>query len=173
MRRRSVVILVSVGTLVGLAVFAVASVIIGLNTRAGREQIRQLIQTQVGSGVNGKVYVGKVTGGLLTGVSIDSFAIRGADDSIFVSTGRVTLQYNPRDLIDRRILIRNIIVEHPVMRLHIEQLDGENIRGLLQFPQREKQWRAMSLPRPPLDRIVQSFDTRGVGLLQNAENIQV
>src|SRR5690242_13302600 len=117
MRRRTVVILVSVGTLFGIAALAVASVGIGLNTRAGREQIRELIQQQVAGGVNGKVYVGNISGGLLSGVTIDSFAIRGADDSIFVSTGRVTLEYNPRDLIDRRLLIRNVRIEHPVMRL--------------------------------------------------------
>jgi hypothetical protein len=58
MRRRTVVILVSVGTLLGVAALAVGSVGIGLNTRAGRDEIRQVIQQQVGSGVNGKVYVG-------------------------------------------------------------------------------------------------------------------
>ncbi len=117
MRRRTLVILVSIATLLGIVVFAAVSLGIGVNTRAGREQIRQLIQQQVGSGINGHVYVGNVSGGLLTGVTIDSFAIRGADDSLFVSTGKVTLEYNPRDLLDRRLLIRNITVEHPLMRL--------------------------------------------------------
>ena len=117
MRRRTLVILVSLVTLLGIVAFAAVSVSIGVNTRAGREQIRLLIQQQVGSGINGRVYVGKVSGGLLSSVTIDSFAIRGADDSLFVSTGKVTLEYNPRDLIDRRVLIRTATIEHPMIRL--------------------------------------------------------
>jgi translocation and assembly module TamB len=116
-RRRTLVILVSVCTLLGLVVIAAVSIGISVNTSAGREQIRQLIQRQVGSGINGKVYVGKVSGRLLTSVTIDSFAIRGADDSLFVSTGPLTLEYNPRDLIDRRLLIRRVTVEHPLIRI--------------------------------------------------------
>lgn len=117
MRRRTLVVLVSAFTLLGILVVAAASIGIGVNTRAGREQVRFLIQQQLGSRVQGRLYVGAVRGGLLTGLSIDSLAIRGEDDSLFLSTGRITLQYNPRDLLDRRLLLRNVEVERPVMRL--------------------------------------------------------
>ncbi len=122
MRRRTLVILVSLCTLIGAVAVAVLSVGIGVNTTTGRERIRLLIQQGMGTGVNGKVYVGKVSGGLLTSITIDSFAIRGVDDSLFISTGKVTAEYNPRDLMDRRLLLRNVTIEHPVVRL--EKLPG-------------------------------------------------
>jgi len=117
MRRRHLVVVVSAVTLVAIVFIAVVSVGIGVNTNAGREQIRVLLQRQVGGRVHGRLYVGAVTGGLLTGLTIDSLEIRGEDDSLFLSTGKVTVQYNPRDLLDRRLLLRNVQVEHPVLRV--------------------------------------------------------
>lgn len=117
MRRRHLVVLVSACTLLGLVFVFAASIGIGVNTRAGREQIRVLVQQQLGGRVRGHVYVGNVSGGLLTGLTIDSLEIRGLDDSLFLSTGQVTLQYNPRDLMDRRLLLRQVEVEHPVVRI--------------------------------------------------------
>jgi translocation and assembly module TamB len=116
-RRRTLVLLVSIATLLGIVVIAVLSVGIGVNTTAGRDQIRLVIQQRLARGLNGKVYVGKVSGSLLTSVSIDSFAIRGLDDSLYVSAGKITAEYNPADFIDGRILIKNITIDHPVMRI--------------------------------------------------------
>lgn len=117
MRRRHLVILVSAVTLLALVFLAAVSIGVGVSTSAGREQIRNLIQQQLGSRVRGHLYVGRVSGGLLTGLTIDSLAIRALDDSLLLSTGRLTVQYNPRDLLDRRLLLRNVEVEHPVLRL--------------------------------------------------------
>jgi translocation and assembly module TamB len=116
-RRRTLVILVSLVTLIGIVAVAIVSVGVGVYTSAGRDRIRQTIQAQIASKVNGKVYVGNVSGRFINNITIDSFAIRGEDDSLFVSTGRVTLEYNLADLLDQRVLVRNVTVEHPVMRL--------------------------------------------------------
>src|SRR5436309_172481 len=105
MKRRKLVALVSAFTLLTLVFIAVVTIGIGLGTDPGREQVRALIQQQVGSKVRGKVHIGRVSGGLLTGFTLDSFAIRDKDDSLLVSMGHVSLEYNPRDLIDRRLLL--------------------------------------------------------------------
>ena len=117
MKRRHLVVLVSVITL--FAVILVMTVIIGVGvgTDPGRAQIRALIQSQLAGRVTGKLHLGKVSGNILTGFTLDTFAIRGPDDSLLVSTGRISVEYDPRDLIDRRILLKNVQVEHPYLRL--------------------------------------------------------
>lgn len=130
MRRRTLVVLVSAVTLLAIAIVAIGVVGIGVGTDPGREQIRGLIQRELAGRVNGTIHVGKVSGGLLRGFTLDSFAIRGPDDSILVSTGRVTVQYDPRDLLDRRILLRNVDVEHPLVRLEQYAAGGWNFQRI-------------------------------------------
>src|SRR5687768_8829589 len=117
MKRRHLVVLVSAFTLVTIIFVAFVMVGVGVGTDTGRDQIRALIQQQVGSRVNGRIHIGKIRGGILTGFSLDSFAIRDVADSLLVSTGRISLEYDPRDLIDRRLLLRNVRIEHPVVHL--------------------------------------------------------
>ncbi|MEX2152354.1 MAG: translocation/assembly module TamB domain-containing protein [Gemmatimonadaceae bacterium] len=117
MKRRHLVVLVSAFTLLTLIFVAAVTIGVGVGTDPGREQIRSLVEQQVGGRVRGKVHLGRIRGGFLTGFTIDSFAIRDLQDSILVSTGRVKVDYDLRDLFDRRILLRNVEVEHPVIRL--------------------------------------------------------
>lgn len=117
MKRRHLVVLVSAFTLLTIVFIAAVTIGVGVGTDPGREQIRSLIEQQVGSRIHGKIHIGRIRGGLLTSVSIDSFAIRDNEDSLLFSSGRISLQYDPRDLIDRRLLLRNVELEHPVIRI--------------------------------------------------------
>src|SRR5215216_1535989 len=116
MRRRKLVALVSAFTLLTIVFLAIVIVGVGVGTNPGREQIRSLIQRELDGRVKGKIHLGRLRGGLLKGFTLDTFAIRDDQDSILVSTGRIRLQYDPRDLMDRRVLLRNVEVEHPVIR---------------------------------------------------------
>src|SRR4051812_46956482 len=115
-KRRRLVALVSV---IALLVIGLVTVVTGLfitRTSYGQEELRRLIQGQLASAIKGKVYLGAVRGGFLTGITIDSIAIRDADnDSLMLSTGRITASYDPRDLIDKRLLLRDVLVEHPIV----------------------------------------------------------
>lgn len=117
MRRRKLVALVGVFTLVALVFIAIAIVGVGVGTDPGREAIRGIIQKQLEGQVQGTIHVGRARGGLLRGFTLDSFAIRDEQDSLLVSMGKISLDYDPRDLIDRRLLLRNVTVEHPVVHL--------------------------------------------------------
>jgi len=115
-KRRRLVALVSVIALLVIGLVTIVTGVVVTRTHYGQEELRQFFQGQLASAFKGKVYVGPVSGGFLTGIQIDSFAIRDADnDSLFLSTGRITASYDPRDLIDKRLLLRNVDVEHPVM----------------------------------------------------------
>lgn len=117
MKRRHLVVLVSAITLVTLVIVAAVIVGVGVGTDFGRSAIRSVVEREVSGRVKGKVHIGKVSGTMLTGFTIDSFAIRDDQDSILVSTGPVTLDYDPRDLMDRRLLLRNVEVEGAIVRL--------------------------------------------------------
>lgn len=129
MKRRHLVVLVSAFTLLTMIFVAAVTIGVGVGTEPGREQIRSLIQQQVGSRVRGKVHLGRIRGGI-TGFTIDSFAIRDFQDSLLVSTGRVKVEYDLRDLMDRRLLLRNVEVEHPVFRLAQHQKGDWNVQRI-------------------------------------------
>src|ERR1051326_809481 len=115
-KRRRLVALVSVIALFVIGLVTIVAGVFVTRTRYGQEELRRAIQGQLASAIKGKVYVGPVSGGFLTGIQIDTFAIRDADnDSLFLSTGRIRASYDPRDLIDKRLLLRNVEVEHPVI----------------------------------------------------------
>ncbi|HVZ77286.1 MAG TPA: hypothetical protein VG818_04830, partial [Gemmatimonadaceae bacterium] len=79
--------------------------------------MRELVQRQLASGIHGRLYVGRISGSFLNGITIDSLEIRDPEDSVFVSTGRVSVAYDPRDLMDKRVLIQRVDVEHPFVHL--------------------------------------------------------
>ena len=123
-KRRKLVALVSVIALLVIGLLTVVTGLFVTRTRYGQEELRRFIQGQLASAFKGKVYVGPVSGGFLTGIQIDSIAIHDLDnDSLFLSTGRITASYDPRDLIDKRLLLRNVQIEHPVVYLR-EHLNG-------------------------------------------------
>ena len=57
--------------------------------------------------------------------------------------------------------------------LHIQKLDGKNIRGTLQFFARENQGRMMLLPRPPLDCGRDRSKRRKRAFPQNAKQVDI
>ena len=117
MKRRHLVVIVSAITLLTLAFIAMVTVGVGIGTQQGRDQIRSIIQLQLGSQVQGKVHLGQVTGNVITGFTIDSIAIRDDQDSLFLSSGPVAVDYDPRDVLDRRLLLRNLRIERPFIQL--------------------------------------------------------
>ena len=109
MKRRRFVALVSALVLVIVAL-AVFGVIVGVTrTSRGRETLRAVIEDQITARMRGgKLHLGRLSGNLLTEFTLDTIAIRDADDSLFFSAGRTTIVYDPRDLLDRRSSIRRL-----------------------------------------------------------------
>src|SRR5919199_5511591 len=123
MKRRRLVALVSAVVLVAVVV-AVFGVVVGVTrTSYGRNTLRAVIEDQITSRMRGgKLHLGQLSGNLLPGLTIDSIAIRDADDSLFLSAGKTTLVYDPRALLDRRISIQRLESEHPFV--HIKQYEN-------------------------------------------------
>ena len=126
MTRRNFIALVSLCVFVALGVVAVGVGLAATRTEVGQRQIRHWIEARVASSINGKLHIGRIGGNFLTGITIDSLEIRDEEDSLFVATGRVALRYDPRDLVDRRLYLRSVVLDHPaiVLRQH-EKLEVE------------------------------------------------
>ncbi|MCC6316198.1 MAG: translocation/assembly module TamB domain-containing protein [Gemmatimonadaceae bacterium] len=133
MSRRRVVVLASAATIFLLVGLLGLALVFTTRTDWGREQIRSYVQNTLNSRVKGgKWHVGRISGSLFTELVVDSFAIREPNDSLFISTGRVSVRFDPRDLWDRRILVRELRVEHPVVYVRQDSLEKWNFRKI--FP---------------------------------------
>ena len=118
MKRRRLVALVSAAVLFSIGVLVVAAVYFVTRTDAGRSRLRATLQPLIASYVRGgSIYIGHLGGNLITNLTIDSLAIRDKRGELLVSTGRISLAYNPRDLIDNRVYITRAAIEHPSVHL--------------------------------------------------------
>ena len=120
MTRRNLIALVSLCVLVAFGAIVVGVALFATQSEYGQSAVRDAIQARVKASINGKVHVGRISGSFLTGVTIDSLELRDDEDSLVVATGRVTLRYDPRDLVDRRLYFSSVDLEHPaiVLRQH-------------------------------------------------------
>jgi hypothetical protein len=118
--------------LVGLLVIVILSVVGVTHTGFGQTRVRQMVLTMLEGNVKGKVYIGHMSGGFFTGVTIDSVEIKDDEDSVFFASGPITVEYDPRDLFDRRILLSHLEAEHPVVHLRQHENGDWNWRRI--FP---------------------------------------
>ena len=120
MTRRNFIALVSLCVLVTLGVIVLGVGMYATQSARGQDGLRSWVQARVASSINGKVHVGRISGSFLTGVTIDSLELRDDEDSLFFASGRIGLSYDPRDLLDRRLYLRRVDLEHPtiVLRQH-------------------------------------------------------
>jgi translocation and assembly module TamB len=133
MSRRRVVVLASAATIFTIVGLLVLTVALSTRTEWGRERIRAYVEGLLNSrATGGKWHLGRLSGSLFTDLQVDSFAIREPNDSLFIATGRVTVRFDPRDLWDRRILVREVRVENPVVHVRQDSLGQWNYRKI--FP---------------------------------------
>src|SRR4051812_25459825 len=106
MRRRSLVALVAVIVFVVLGIVGVSTILFLTHTMRGREQLRDVAQYYAKKLPGGSVYIGHFGGFSTTEFTVDSLAIRDKRGDLFLSTGRVTVGFDLRDIVDTRIFIR-------------------------------------------------------------------
>src|SRR3954463_10065268 len=132
MTRRLRIVLGSAIILVGLLVIVILSFVGVTHTGFGKERVRRMVATMLAGKVKGKVYIGHMSGGFFNGVTIDSIEIRDDEDSIFVATGPIRINYDVRDLFDRRILLSHLAVDRPYVHLRQHENGEWNWRRI--FP---------------------------------------
>ncbi|HEX4931625.1 MAG TPA: hypothetical protein VFV33_00515, partial [Gemmatimonadaceae bacterium] len=132
MTRRRAVVLASAATLFALGGLLVGGIAAVTQTAWGREKIRTQAMAFINGKIKGRMYIGRLEGSLFTNLVVDSFAIRELNDSVFVATGPIHIRFDPRDLLDRRIVASDVRVERAFVHVHQDSTKGWNYRRI--FP---------------------------------------
>lgn len=132
MKRRRLVALVAVIVLAVLGIATVVSVLVVTRTDMGRRQLRGFVQPLIANRFpRGTIYIGKLDGNFLNELTIDSIDIRDKHtNELFASTGRITLRYDIRDIIDGRLWFRAARVEHPFVHIVQHENDVWNFKEI-------------------------------------------
>ncbi len=136
MSRRLRIAIASAIILVGLLVIAGLSFVGVTHTGFGQERVRQMVSSMLAGKVKGKIHIGRIHGGFFNGVTIDSLEIRDDEDSLFVASGPIRVQYDARDIFDRRILLTYLEAQNPIVYLRQHENGDWNFRRI--FPAGEK-----------------------------------
>ena len=86
----------------------------------------------VNKSIQGKLYIGRVSGSIFTGLQVDTVEIRDKNDSLFVAAANVSLEYDPRDVIDRRLLLRHVRAGRATVHIFEDSIGMLNFRRI--FP---------------------------------------
>lgn len=133
MTLRGRIVLGTAAALLTIFSLVVVGVVAVTQTARGREQIRRLVVSGLKNQVHGSLYIGRISDGFFTGLTIDSLAIRDPQDSLFISTGPISVRYDLRDLLARRVLLHDIVAEHPVVHIRQHENGDWNFRDV--FPE--------------------------------------
>lgn len=104
----------------------VAALVAATQSAGGREWIRAQVERQVARGMKGKLHIGRLSGSFLTDLAVDTIAIVGPDDSVFIAAGPTHVTYDPRDLLDGRIIFRSVEIQHPFFVIRKENDNSWN-----------------------------------------------
>jgi translocation and assembly module TamB len=130
--RRQLIVLLSALAMVLLGGGVVGVLVAATQSDGGREWIRAQVSREANRGLLGRLHIGKLSGSFLTDLTIDSIALSDLEDSVYIATGRLTVRYDPRDLVDGRFIFRSVEVHNPLM-ITRRELDNEwNFRKI--FP---------------------------------------
>ena len=132
MTRRLRIVIASAVVLTGLGLIAILSFVGVTHTGFGQERVRRMVGTMLEGRVKGKVYIGHMSGGFFNGVTIDSVEIRDDEDSVFFASGPIRVEYDARDLFDRRVLLSHLDAQRPVVHLRQHENGDWNWRRI--FP---------------------------------------
>ncbi len=130
--RRQLVVLYSALLMFVIGAGAIGGLVAATQSDGGRDWIRRQLERQFVTGMKGRVHIGKMSGSFLTDIRLDSLNITDPEDSLFIASGPVRLTYDPRDILDGRIIVRSADIQHPKVIFREENDHRWNFRKV--FP---------------------------------------
>jgi autotransporter translocation and assembly factor TamB len=112
MTRRLRIVIGSAVILVGLLLIIVLSFVGVTHTGFGRDRVRSMVMSMLEGKVKGRVYIGHISGGFFSTVTIDSVEIRDDQDSVFFASSntiRATCSIGASFSASSRRIIRSCI----------------------------------------------------------------
>jgi len=125
--RRRLVLLIS-----ALAMFCLCAGVVGgfvalTQGARGRALLREGAELALGLAVRGRVHLGTLNGTFITDLTLDSLEIRDVDDGPLIATGPIRVTFDPRDLLDGRVLLRSLSITRPRLDLREDSAGLWNI----------------------------------------------
>ena len=110
-------VLFGVALLVALAGLLVVGGLLWLRSPWGNEYVRGQIESRLEGAIQGEVRLGGVQGDVVTGLALRDFAIIGPDGVPLIRAATVRTSYALRPLLDKRIVVGQVRLERPEIRL--------------------------------------------------------
>lgn len=158
MVRRQLLVVVSALAMILFGAGIVGGLVAATQSEGGREWIRAQVTRELNRGLQGRLFIGRLSGSFLTDLTIDSLELRDADDSVYVALGRLTVRYDPRDLVDGRFIFRHIDAAGARFILRKDFDESWNYRKV--FPQRPRQTAVVRRARGAFGSLVILQDVR-------------
>ena len=138
---------VALWSLVGLLACFLGALNGLVGTRAGRSLLARIASNAVERAVSGTIEVGDVRGSLISGVVLTNVRLFDADTSIVASLPRVELSYNPLDFVAGRVVLFEVMLDHPVFNIVEHANHKINLEELLRLDVKDSGPRRLG-PRP-------------------------
>ena len=152
-RRRLAVLLVSALLMFLISAGAVLGVAQATQSSQGRAWIRSVVERQLARAVHGRLHLGALGGSFITDLSIDTLDIRDTTGAVVLATGPVRATFDPRDLMDGRLLIRSLVLTRPVAALRQDAAGHWNVTEAFRRtagPRRPRRRAGPRRPPPPM-----------------------
>lgn len=116
-RRLGRVLLGIVTVLLGIVALAGIAVVVLTATEWGRERVRRIALSQLQGRVHGRVAIGKLSGNLLSGLTIHDFAISDSAGEPFIAAQEVSARYALGALVGKKIWLQDVRLVRPLIVL--------------------------------------------------------
>jgi translocation and assembly module TamB len=133
MTRRRRIFLAFIAIMVGMVLLLGGGIYTLTRSEWGKRKGVEYVIELVNKSIQGKLYIGRVSGSIFTGLFVDSVEIRDKNDSLFVAAANVSLEYDPRDVLDRRLLLRHVRAGRVTANIFEDSIGMLNFRRI--FPQ--------------------------------------
>ena len=117
LRRIGRVLLGILTVLLGIVALAGIVVVILTSTEWGHERVRRFALSQLQSHVHGRVSIGRLSGNLLTGLTVHDLAISDSTGEPFIAAQEVSARYALGALIAKKIWLNDVRVVRPLIVL--------------------------------------------------------
>ena len=109
------VVLGIVTVLLGLVAVAGIVVVVLSSTNWGRERVRRIAFSQLRNMVHGQVSIGRLSGNLLTGLTVHDLSIRDSTGAPFLAAQEVSARYALGALLGKRLWLTDVRVLRPLV----------------------------------------------------------
>jgi translocation and assembly module TamB len=103
--------------ILSLVVIAAAALFVLTGTDWGRERVRRYAQNALNGMIHGRATIGRLSGNLLTGMTVHDFAITDSAGKPFVAVESFSAKYNVMSLLRKHIWVEDAVVVRPLIVL--------------------------------------------------------